>query len=139
MINFDKFTDEAWDRLLEFLDDSCELNQEQVRDELRRLGIDVASAARRVLHMVRSSEAREALARARLERPKVLAQFAQRVTQAAGVAREELRALIKVKFSGPLQAAYFHRLESASDADLLSLLQDLDALSASSDDTDGTG
>ena len=100
--------------------------------------LDAASVAREILKMVRRAEARAALERARLERPGAVTRVQRVLSESVTQAREHIRLLIRERFAGDAQMAYFRKLESTSDTDLASLLDDLGALDHLDNDDQGT-
>jgi predicted TIM-barrel fold metal-dependent hydrolase len=132
MSNFRKFDDRLWDRFFEFIETVEEpRSMAEVDNELRRRGIDVAPTVERVLKAVHAAAARSALARARENRPTVIARLAALAAPMASGLREQLREVIAKRFEGSVRAAYFSKLErAASEQDLQTLLQDIERLDA---------
>lgn len=132
MSDYSKFDDRVWDRFFDFLYAGEErMTAEEVDSELKRRGLDVGPAARRVLDAVHAAAAREALKRAHEQRPALLARLSAVGALPTAPLRDQLRELIQRMLQGSLQAAYFRRLESASsDNDLRTLLQDVERLAA---------
>ena len=119
-----------WSGIVDFLtDDEWQLTEGEVAAELTRRGIHIAPALDRVLQAVQVQRARARLDVARQERPALLEQLRQTSLALAADFHETIRRLIERQSSGPLQAAYFRRLEGvASESDLHQLLADLQQL-----------
>src|SRR5262249_3710532 len=106
-----------------------ELSQAQVKDELKRRGIDVTRAVHAVREAMERKRARASLSAVATKRAGLLQRFQQQIGKSLEVGRAELQRLISERLTGHVQQAYFNRLESAaSDEDLRSLLTDLAAL-----------
>ena len=134
-----KVQETALDLLLDFLqgpeEDVREVPIETVREDLNRRGIDPAPLVRMIRERLGAAHAREALARARAEREKIQRLLAERVQkQYAG---EDLRQrVLEILGSNPALAPAYRKFESAPEADIESLLDDLDFLEGI-EDTDG--
>lgn len=122
--------DPAWGKFFEFLEPpEVPATAEAADKGLRGRGIDVGALRARVLATVKRAKARRELAAARVKAAAVRG-AATPATEAAGqVTRARLQEIIAARCDGEKQLVYFRRLdESASDADLQSLLTDLDLL-----------
>ena len=119
-----------WSGIVDFLtDDERQLTESEVAAELTRRGINIAPALDRVLQAAQVQRARARLDVARQERPALLEQLCQTSLALTADFHETIRRLIERQSSGPLQAAYFRRLEgAASESDLHQLLADLQQL-----------
>ncbi len=136
------FGDRVWSRFFDFVfPDESALSREQVQAELKRAGIDMGpSLAKlgRFLEQARESKkARAALESARKKRPSLVARLTGIEVPSGPAIREVLARLIAQRFTGPQQAVYARKLQSAaSDEDLRSLLEDISRLDAFSEDPD---
>lgn len=119
-----------WSGIVDFLsDDERQLTDGEVAAELAQRGIPVTSVLDRVLLAVQVQRARVRLEAARQERPALLEQLRQTSLALAADLHETIRLLVERQTGGPLQAAYFRRLEgAASESDLHQLLADLQQL-----------
>lgn len=124
------FDAKQWDCIVDLLAaEQSQLSQADVKQELKRLGIDVGPTVSKVAVAIEQHKARAALARARVERGAVFARVRAKLDVSIQAGRDELVRLVKEKLQGPLQAAMFSRLDdAATDADLRSLLGELAAL-----------
>jgi|ERR1051326_1319345 hypothetical protein len=139
MIDIKKLDGATWDRFFAFLEAAIPSNPDEVDAELRELGIDTQATVHSVLNLLRKAEARQALAQAKLDRPGAIARITQVLSGSAAVVREQIRAMVQHRFSGELQAAYFRKLQSTTDSDLSSLLDDVRALETMESDQNGEG
>ncbi|MCC6357354.1 MAG: hypothetical protein IT450_01310 [Phycisphaerales bacterium] len=127
MRKLDQFDDSVWDRFFDFVTPDVEhMAQRDVDAELQRAGIDVRPALARVTHALEARRAREALARAKAERPSVVQRLADTVLRPIDDARARLESLIASRVPTAQRAVYLRKLEKvATDADVQSLLEDL--------------
>lgn len=140
MSDYKKFGDAAWDRFFEFLDLDEDRPMSDVDDELSRRGIDATPTINKVLGAVRAAKAREALERARQERPRALERLANIPTPSTGSLRDRIKDLIAGRLAATTQAAYFRKLEqAATDDDLRSLLADVERLRTLEEDDTSEG
>lgn len=122
----------VWDRLFLLLypcDES--VTDDEVRADLKRLGIDMKPAFQRLHSMIETQRARARFAAAKDKR----ASLSQKIRDVVAPAVEDLRAGVKDligKIKGDeAQLAYFHKLEgAATEEDLQSLFDDLEKLDA---------
>lgn len=143
MGDFKRFQAPVWDRFFDFVSECHEdLTDREVRDELKRRGIDVTKAFGKVQQALRTAKARADLESARASRPDILKRIQSRAITGISGSLEDVKRAISRQFqgSGQVQAAFFRKLENAeSEEDLRSLLEDaqlLDALSSESNDVD---
>ena len=137
MSDLSRFQDPVWDKFFDFVFAGDEaLTRNQVQEELRHQGIDTARALSRVEQALRAAEARTSLELARNKRPGLVAKLSHVVAPVASGIRNSLRQVIAERFEGTAQAAYFRKLEAATDEDLQSLLDDLYRLEAISEESD---
>lgn len=145
MKNLDRFDDRTWNKFFTFLFPNEEsMTLHEVEAELQHLGIDnrpgLAKVQRGLKKMAAAREARAALETAKKRRPSLLTKLRNMTSEVGSLTKEELRRIIKERFSGTAQAAFFRKLDSAaSEEDLRSLLDDmskLDALTEESDDAE---
>lgn len=141
MSDLKRFSDPVWDRFFDFVfpcDES--MTRAEVQEELRRLGIDVKGAVRKVQFALQSAQAKAELQAAKAHRSLLSEKLEHVVIPAVKGLRDNLREMINRRFRGTVQAAYFRKLETAaSDADLQSLLEDIHKLDALSEDPDDEG
>ena len=129
------YDNRTWARLFDFAFSDEEMSREQVEAELRRLGIDMRPALSNVRALLERSretrQAKEGLENAKKQRRSLMIRVLGIEIPPLPQMRETLEQLIRQKLSGPTQAAYFRKLESAaSDEDLKSLLEDIERLEA---------
>lgn len=119
-----------WSGIVDFLtEDERQLTDDEVVAELAHRGIPATRVLDRVLLAVQLQRARARLESARQARPALVEQLRQTSLSLAEDLHETIRLLIERQSSGPLQAAYFRRLEgAASKSDLHQLLADLQQL-----------
>jgi hypothetical protein len=119
-----------WDCLVDMLaEQSTELTQQEIRAELQRRGIDVTRTVLAIREAIARKHARLTLSSAPALRVSLLQRLQNRLAHSAELGRAELKRMITERLTGPVQKAYFNRLDSAaSDDDLCSLLSDLAAL-----------
>lgn len=125
----DKIDPIICNKLLAFIyPDESSMTDEEVQAELKRLRINTQSAMDRIkLVLQRDKEkehAQSALNDAKEKRIKML-ELVQDISITALNTREEIQQWIMRHFSGPSQALYCRRLEDSSDADLKSLIEDI--------------
>lgn len=143
MADLKRHPDAAWERFFEFLfpcEQECEtkLSREEVRTDLRRLGIDVTKAVGRVQQAAAAARGKAELANARAKRLSVVGKLNQVIVPSEMNLRTRLNDIIAEKFQGTVQAAYFRKLETAAtEEDLQSLLEDIHRLDALSEGADG--
>jgi hypothetical protein len=136
-----RFQEPVWDRFFDFVFD-CEegLTRAQIREDLRRRGIDLTDARRRVRLALETAKARSKLELARANRPGILARLGQIITPEVGASLEEMKRAVSARFRGQSQLAFFRKLEAAeSEQDIRSLLEDAHLLDALSEDGDVPG
>jgi len=136
-----RFQEPVWDRFFDFVFD-CEdgLTCAQVQEELRRRGIDLTDARRRVRRALETAKARGKLELARANRLAILARLGQIVPLEIGASLEEMKRAVSARFQGQSQLAFFRKLEAAeSEEDIRSLLEDAHLLDALSEDSDVPG
>jgi len=127
----------VWDKFFDFVFAGDEaLTRNQVQEELRHQGIDTARALSRVQQALSAAEARTSLDLAKSKRPGIVAKLSQIVAPVADGIRNSLRQVIAARLEGTAQAAYFRKLEAATEDDLQSLLDDLYRLEAMSEESD---
>ncbi|EKK00111.1 hypothetical protein RBSH_04447 [Rhodopirellula baltica SH28] len=135
MNEFDRYTDDVWDRFFDFVSEPVsELSQEEVREELTRYGLDITSAVSRVQRALATAKAKNELAAAREKRTRIVEKLTSVVAPKIEGLRERLDEIIAGKLKGSVQAAYFRKLEKASDEDdLRRLMDDIERLDALAD------
>lgn len=121
--------DALWDRLIDFAYNDEHLTHDEVKEELRREGVDTAAALARIQRELRDREARASLAAAGVRRKAALDKLRRAVTAPLDVATQELQEIIRQRVSGDQQLVYFRKLQQASsEQDLKSLAEDLSLL-----------
>jgi hypothetical protein len=122
----------VWDRLFQLLYPCDEqLSDAEIDADLKRAGIDMEAAYRRLNTIVELHRARAKLAGAKQIRASLCEQIHNVVAPRLDDLRSGVKNLINKALSGPEQLAYFHKLESAAtDQDLQSLMDDLEKLAA---------
>lgn len=141
MGDLSRFQEPIWDRVFDFVFD-CEedLSREQVQEELRRRGIELTQAHKRVHKALATARARIELEVARESRPRILARLGRIVPPEVDATLDDMKRAIAAQFQGQMQLAFFRKLETAeSEDDLRSLLEDAYALDILSEDTDDVG
>jgi hypothetical protein len=135
-----EYSNEAWDHLFQFLADDHEaVSRAEVQSDLQRLGVSAQGAIKRVFAALDAVKAREELRDVGSQRRAVVDRLTKITATGVKNIREKLQQLIQEKLSGSTQAAYFHKLEgAATDADLGSLLEDIERLNALGNDIDDT-
>ncbi|TWT60975.1 hypothetical protein [Rubinisphaera italica] len=135
MNELDRYADEVWDRFIDFVSEPVSaLNQEQVRDELARCGLDITNAVSRVQRALATANAKNELAAAREKRASIVEKLTSVVAPRIEGLRERLDGMIAGKLKGSVQAAYFRKLEEAADEDdLRRLMDDIERLDALAD------
>lgn len=138
MNDLSQFDESVWDRFFDFVEPAeSAMTHAEVQEELQRLGIDVTRAVSKVRNALEAVNARSLLQEARTKRAKLTARLNEIVAPVESTFRKRVQQLIRKKFEGTLQAAYFRKLESAaSDADLQSLLEDMYRLELFSDESE---
>ena len=142
MRNVSDFDDRVWDRFFDFLfPDEGNLTRQQVQLELGQQGIDMRRSQARLASVLRhaceSQDARAALEYARKRRPSLVTKFTGIEVPSGPNIREALKKMIAERFTGPQQAVYARKLETAaSDDDLRSLLEDVSRLESFSKDSE---
>jgi len=136
-----RFQEPIWDRVFDFVFDCDEdLSRAQVQEELRRRGIELTQAHKRVHKALETARARTQLEAARKSRPRILARLGRIVPPEVGTSLEDMKRAIAVQFQGQTQLAFFRKLEAAeSEDDLKSLLEDAHLLDTLSEDADDVG
>jgi hypothetical protein len=138
----ERFDDRTWRRLFAFLaPDEKDMSRQEVDAELQHLGIDTrpgfAKIQQALKRMAATREARATLEAAKKERPSLLARLGSVASTIGALTKENLRQIIRDRFTGTAQAAFFRKLESAaSEDDLKSLLDDMTKLDALTEDHD---
>lgn len=118
----------AWDRFFDFITPEDMDSHAAVQADLQRLGLDTRKAFARVKEARDAARARSGLARAAANHDALKVLAGQTVTP-SGLGRTELEDIIRTRCARPQQGTLFRRLqEAASDADLASLLADLEVL-----------
>jgi hypothetical protein len=120
----------VWDTLFLLLF-TCDENvtDEAVDANLKRAGIDMEPAYRRLHNMIEMHRARAQFAAAKETRESIGARIQNIVAPHLGDLRAGIQKLIGNTVSGQEQLAYFHKLEkAASEEDLQSLMDDLEKL-----------
>lgn len=136
------YDNRTWERLFDFAFSDEGLSREQTQAELRRLGIDMRPTIQKIQVSIREARdarhAKAGLKRAREERSSLLTKFMSLKTPSMPDMREALERLIRDRLTGPMQAAYFHKLKNAAtDEDLKGLLEDASLLEKLREDDDG--
>lgn len=137
---FEDFNNDLCDKLFDFIyPDESSLSDKEVDAELQRLRIDVRPTWDKIqmaLHHRKEMEcARIKLESAKKKRPSILAKLKSIQTPYLPDIREQIKQLLEERFTGPRKAAYFRKLESASDEDLKTLLEDFSLLEEFSKDS----
>jgi hypothetical protein len=136
MSNLKHFGDPAWDRFFEFISlENDSLSHDEVCATLRGFGVDTTNALRRVRETIDALHARSTLQAARKEREGLLSELENAVSVPAQALRDSIRSIVSKALQGSCQAAYFRKLETSSDDDLLTLLADLRTLESLSKGT----
>jgi hypothetical protein len=132
--------DSAWERFFQFLaEDDEPVSRAEVRNDLQRLGVSPDSAIKRVFAALDAAAAQDQLRAASAQREGMVEKLRRITSESVSNPRDVIQRLIHEKLTGEVQAAYFHKLEgAASDADLASLLQDIERLEALESDADET-
>lgn len=145
MKDLERFDDRTWRKLFTFLlPNEEDMTDEEVETELQHLGIDTRPGLVKLQEGLKkiaaAQEARATLEVARRRRPSIMAKLRAMASKVSSLNIDELRHVIRERFSGTAQAAFFRKLDSAaSEDDLRSLLEDmskLDTLSEESDDAE---
>ncbi len=132
MFDFTRFQAPVWDRFFDFVSDCDDgLTDEQVREELRRRGIDIKRAFGKVQQALRSANARAELERAKQSRPTILEKLRRIKLPEIGGTLDDVKRAISQQLQGrvQVQGTFFRKLEAAgSEEDLRSLLEDAQIL-----------
>lgn len=142
MKDLDRFDDRTWRRFFAFLvPDEDGMTCQEVEAELQHLGIDIRPGLEKTQRALKqteaSREARAALEEARRRRPSLMAKLRSMASEVGHMAKEDIHRVIRERFSGTEQTAFFRKLESAaSEEDLKSLLQDMSKLEAMEEDSE---
>ena len=122
----------VWDRLFQlFYPCDEQLTDAEIDADLKRAGVDMEAAYRRLNTIVELHRARAKLAGAKQVRASLCEQIHNVVAPRLDDLRSGIKSLINKSLNGPEQLAYFHKLESAAtDEDLQSLMDDLEKLAA---------
>jgi hypothetical protein len=136
-----RFQESIWDQVFDFVFDCDEdLSRAQVQEELRRRGIDLTQAHKRVHKALATARARVELEVARQSRPRILARLSRIVPPEVNATLDDMKRAIAAQFQGQMQLAFFRKLEAAeSEDDLKSLLKDAYVLDILSEDADDVG
>ena len=137
---FEDFNNDLCDKLFDFIyPDESSLSDKEVDAELQRLGIDIRPAWDKIqmaLNYYKETErARKKLESAKKRRPSIVAKLKNIQAPYLPDIREQIKQLLEERFTGPQKAAYFRKLESASDEDLKTLLEDFYLLEEFSKDS----
>ncbi len=145
MKNIEDYDNHFWKSFLKFVfPDERTLSHKEVQSELQKLGIDVRPAWDKVQialnHCKETERARTELKSAKKKRSSFLAKLNNVQFPSFPDNREGILKFIQERFTGPEQAVYCRKLDTAaSDEDLKTLLEDillLDKLSKDSDDVE---
>ena len=142
MKDSDRFDDRTWKRFIAFVvPDEDGMTYQEVEAELQHMGIDTRRALEKVQRALSQTEAsraaQAALEEARRRRPSLIAKLHGMVSGVGHMAEEDIRQVIRERFSGTEQAAFFRKLESAaSEEDLKSLLEDMSMLDVIEEDSE---
>ena len=119
-----------WDALFDFLaEESVNMSEEEIRADLRSHRIDITAAVNRVKRAITAAQARQALQDAPERRRRLLARLRNIAAQPLEDARDHLREILDTLGASAVQEVYFNRLEAAAtDDDIRSLIEDLNAL-----------
>jgi hypothetical protein len=142
MTNLPDTHNPSWEKFLDAIGtaDSSIPTTAVASEELRQLGIDVKKAQARVLAAVRKAKARAELEEAKTGLTAFRKSMGSTTPPTIPKATiDRLKRLIAERCPSETHAAYFRKLEGvAGEADLRSLLQDLDCLDAlPGDEQDG--
>jgi hypothetical protein len=140
MKNIEDYDEHVWERLFEFVfPDEKKLSRKEVQSELQKRGVDIRPAWDKIqmaLNYSKETErARKKLESAKKRRPSIVAKLKSIQAPYLPDFREQIKQLLKERFTGPQKAAYFRKLESASDEDLKTLLEDFSFLEEFSKDS----
>jgi hypothetical protein len=146
MSDFSRFQTPAWDQFYDFVCDcEDELTDEQVREELRRRGIDTKRAFGKVQQALRSAKARAELEAAKRSRLTILERVRRLKLKLPelGDSLDDVKRALFDRLQGRIevQGTFFRKLEAAaSEEDLRSLLEDAQLLDilGKEDPDDGT-
>jgi hypothetical protein len=142
MKNINDFDDRVWGLFFDFVfTDERNLTRVQVQAELRQQGIDLRDAqaklASALRHARETQEARATLEHAKQRRICLLERLTGIQAPSGPAIRATLKKMVSERLSGPQQAVYARKLESAaSDEDLKSLLEDISRLDAFAEDSE---
>lgn len=130
MAGLDRFDNRVWDTFFDFVAPDVEqMTTAEVEAELQHAGIDVTAAFAQVQQALEAQRARQALERARAQRPSITQQLADIVSGPIANARQILHEMISSRAPQALRPVLFRKLEkAASDEDVESLLQDMRCL-----------
>jgi hypothetical protein len=123
-------------------EDTC--TEKEIDEELRKKNISLSTAFTKIKQSLdcqaQSQSAQEALITAQTQYKSILSRISESVVPAAINVRETIIDLIKQRFSGTQQAAYFHKLEqTTNENDLKSMLEDLQRLDTFKANQNGSG
>lgn len=136
-----RFREPVWDLFFDFIYDcDDDLTRAQVQEDLRRQGIDLTGARKRVHRALETARARAKLEAASQSRTGILARLGQIAPPDVGPTLDDMKRAITARFQGQAQLAFFRSLEAAeSEDDLRTLLEDSHLLEVLSEDGDDTG
>lgn len=140
MSNIKDYDNEVWEKFLEFVvPDERTLSRKEVQSELQQLGIDLRPAWEKIQMALADSKqaerARCELESAKKRRRSVLDKLKNLQLKSTPNIREELQKLIEDRFNTSKAATFYRKLESVSDEDLKSLLEDWSLLEEFSKDS----
>ena len=126
----DRRDDAAWDAFFDFIaEEAVEMNEDDIRAELRSHRINVEPAVDRIKHAVQAAQARQAMDKAPAQRTRLLRRLRELTVQPLEDARRDLRGFLQTLGTEKVHQLYYNRLDSAaSDDDIQSLVEDLAAL-----------
>lgn len=122
----------VWDRFFDLLYPCDEgVSDAEVDADLKRMGIDMEPAFRRLHKMVEAQRARAQFVTAKEMRASIVDRIRDVLAPKLDDLRTGVKELIGRAVNGPEQLAYFHKLEgAATEEDLQSLMDDLEKLAA---------
>lgn len=137
---FEHFSNDLWDKLFDFIHpDESSMSDKEVEAELQRLEIDIRPAWNKIqmaLNQEKEAErARTELESAKRKRPSILGRLKSVQIPSLPDIREQIQKLAEERLAAPEKAAYCRKLESSSDEDLRTLLEDLSLLEEFSKDS----
>lgn len=128
--------DPLWDEFFSFLErGDTPATGAEADAELRRLGVDLGAAQKRVLNAAKRARAKAELAAAKARAEGVQSRMNTIPASPVTMSRDRIKLLIAARCDEPAQRAYFRKLdESSSDDDLRAILADLDCLKLIAED-----